>query len=89
MLPTQSFTFTAEGNTTRIDLSVVMKTSGFFSLMEFMLPAKLKKIWERYFENLDQIPNKQMSEFTNSDPQQIRGSIIASTRDHVKKESAV
>jgi hypothetical protein len=58
MLPTQSFTFTAVGNTTRIDLSVVMKTSGFFSMMEFMLPAQLKKIWGRYFVNLDQMLSK-------------------------------
>ena len=55
MLPLQSFTFTPEGNKTRIDLSVVMKTSGFFSMMEFMLPAQLKKIWEKYFINLDQL----------------------------------
>jgi uncharacterized protein YndB with AHSA1/START domain len=58
MLPTQSFTFTAEGNTTRIDLSVIMRTSGFFSMMEFMLPAQLKKIWGRYFVNLDQMLSK-------------------------------
>jgi uncharacterized protein YndB with AHSA1/START domain len=55
MLPVQSFTFTAEGNKTRIDLSVVMRTSGFFSMMEFMLPAQLKKIWEKYFINLNQL----------------------------------
>lgn len=58
MLPVQSFTFTPEGKKTRIDLSVVMRTSGFFSMMEFMLPAQLKKIWERYFENLDQLMSK-------------------------------
>ena len=58
MLPMQSFTFTPEGSKTRIDLSVVMKTSGFFSMMEFMLPAQLKTIWERYFENLDNLLNK-------------------------------
>lgn len=58
MLPVQSFTFTPEGNKTHIDLSVVMKTSGFFSMMEFMLPAQLKKIWEKYFENLDQLFDK-------------------------------
>jgi uncharacterized protein YndB with AHSA1/START domain len=55
MLPTQSFTFTLEGNKTRIDLSVIMRTSGFFRMMEFMLPAQLKKIWGRYFINLDQL----------------------------------
>lgn len=58
MLPVQSFTFTPDGNKTRIDLSVVMKTSGFFSMMEFMLPAQLKKIWENYFTSLDQLVNK-------------------------------
>jgi uncharacterized protein YndB with AHSA1/START domain len=58
MLPLQSFTFTPEGNKTRVDLSVIMKTSGFFSMMEFMLPAQLKKIWERYFENLDKLVSR-------------------------------
>ncbi len=58
MLPTQTFMFTTEGNATRIDLSVVMKTSGFMTMMEFMLPAQLKKIWEKYFINLDQLVGK-------------------------------
>ncbi len=60
MLPMQSFIYTPEGNKTRIDLSVEMRTSGFFSMMEFMLPAQLKKIWERYFVNLDQLMGKLM-----------------------------
>ena len=58
MLPLQTFTFTAEGNKTRLDLSVIMRTSGFFSMMEFMLPAQLKKMWEGYFENLDRLLSK-------------------------------
>ena len=58
MLPTQTFTFTPEGNGTRINLSVVMKTSGFFTMMEFMLPAQLKKIWEKYFVDLDRLVSK-------------------------------
>ena len=53
LLPTQSFVFTGEGGKTRIDLSVTMKTSGIFRLMEFMLPGKLKQIWAKYFQNLD------------------------------------
>ena len=55
MLPTQTFVFSAEGTGTRIDLSVVMRTSGFFSMMEFVLPAQMKKIWEKYFANLDRL----------------------------------
>ena len=58
ILPTQTFTFTPEGNATRIDISVLMRTSGFFMMMEFMLPAQLKKIWEKYFMNLNELVNK-------------------------------
>lgn len=58
MLPTQSFTFSLEENKTRVDLSVTMKVSGFFKLMEFMLPGQLKKIWAKYFENLNQLASK-------------------------------
>mgnify|MGYP002136875543 CR=1 FL=1 len=58
MLPTQSFTFSENGNTTQVELSVTMKVSGFFKLMEFMLPAQLKKIWGKYFENLNQLASK-------------------------------
>ena len=58
MLPTQTFTFSAEGNRTRIDLSVIMKTSGFFTMMDFVLPAQLKKIWEKYFSELDRLLSK-------------------------------
>lgn len=58
MLPTQSFVFSSEGNKTRIDLSVTMKVSGFFRLIQFMLPAQLKKIWSKYFENLNQLASK-------------------------------
>lgn len=58
MLPAQSFTFTAEGTKTRIDLSVLMKTSGFLTMMEFMLPAEMKKTWEQYFVNLDRLVSK-------------------------------
>jgi uncharacterized protein YndB with AHSA1/START domain len=55
MLPTQTFTFTPDGSGTRLTISVVMKTSGFFTMMEFMLPAQLKKLWEKYFISLDQL----------------------------------
>ena len=55
MLPTQTFTFAPEGSGTRLTISVVMKTSGFLTMMEFMLPAQLKKIWERYFDALDKL----------------------------------
>jgi len=55
MLPTQSFTFSSEENKTRVDLSVTMRVSGLFKLMEFMLPGQLKKIWSKYFENLNQL----------------------------------
>ncbi len=59
MLPKQSFTFSSEDNKTRVDLSVTMKVSGFFKLMEFMLPGQLKKIWSKYFENLSQLASGQ------------------------------
>jgi len=39
MPPTQTFFFVSEGNAKRIDLSDVMKTSGFLTMMEFILPA--------------------------------------------------
>jgi len=39
MPPTQTFFFASEGNAKRIDLSDVMKTSGFLTMMEFILPA--------------------------------------------------
>ena len=55
MLPTQTFTFVPEGTGTRLTISVVMKTSGFFTMMEFMLPAQLKRILEKYFVRLDQL----------------------------------
>ncbi len=55
LLPTQTFIFHADGNKTRIELSVKMRVSGFFKLMQFMLPGKLKKIWTKYFLNLDQL----------------------------------
>ena len=58
MLPTQSFTFANEGNNTRIDLEVTMKVTGFFKLMEFMFPMKLKPIWAKYFINLNQLSSK-------------------------------
>lgn len=57
-LPTQTFTFAPEGTGTRLTISVVMKTSGFFSMMEFMLPAQMKKIWERYFLKLQELVRK-------------------------------
>jgi uncharacterized protein YndB with AHSA1/START domain len=58
LLPTQSFLFSTEGNQTRIDLTVVMRVSGFFKLMQFMLPAQLKKTWAAYFANLNNLVSK-------------------------------
>jgi len=55
LLPTQEFTFTRQGNKTNVDLAVIMKVSGFFILMQPMLPMQLKKIWAGYFQNLNQI----------------------------------
>ena len=43
LLPTQSFLFSAEGNKTRIDLTVGMRLSGLLELMQFILPMQLKK----------------------------------------------
>lgn len=59
LLPTQSFVFSPEGDQTRIDLTVVMRVSGFFKLMQFMLPAQLKKTWAEYFANLNNLVSKQ------------------------------
>jgi len=58
LLPTQSFLFIAEGNKTRIDLTVVMRVSGLFKLMQFILPAQLKKTWTGYFVNLNDLVSK-------------------------------
>ncbi|HMC97986.1 MAG TPA: SRPBCC family protein [Flavobacteriales bacterium] len=55
LLPTQTFELAPEGQGTRLRLSVMMRTSGFFRLMEPMLPGKLKKIWVSYFEELDRL----------------------------------
>ena len=55
LLPTQEFTFTPQGNKTKVDLEVTMKVSGFFRLMQPMLPKQLKKIWAGYFQNLNQM----------------------------------
>ncbi len=55
LLPTQTFTFIAEGPVTRLQLSVLMRTSGFFRLMEPILPGQMKGIWAKYFENLDRL----------------------------------
>ncbi len=58
LLPTQSFIFSPEGNKTRIDLTVLMRVSGVFKLMQFMLPAQLKKTWTKYFINLNDLVSK-------------------------------
>jgi uncharacterized protein YndB with AHSA1/START domain len=58
LLPTQIFEFSDQKNKTGIDLTVHMRVSGFFKLMQFMLPAQLKKIWTKYFENLNQLLEK-------------------------------
>ena len=58
LLPTQSFLFSTEGNQTRIELTVMMKVSGVFRLMQFMLPAQLKKTWSQYFSNLNNLVSK-------------------------------
>ena len=55
LLPTQSFTFSPEGNGTKIHLQVTMRTSGFFRLMEPLLAGPLKKTWAKYFENVEHI----------------------------------
>ena len=58
LLPTQSFIFSPEGNKTRINLTVLMRVSGVFKLMQFMLPAQLKKTWTKYFINLNDLVSK-------------------------------
>jgi uncharacterized protein YndB with AHSA1/START domain len=58
LLPTQSFLFSTEGNKTRIDLTVIMKVSGFFKLLQFMLPGQLRKTWSEYFINLNNLVSK-------------------------------
>jgi uncharacterized protein YndB with AHSA1/START domain len=58
LLPTQSFTFTNEAGKTRVDLTVNMKVSGLFRLMQPMLPPKLKKVWANYFVNLNSLVQK-------------------------------
>ena len=55
LLPTQRFRFTQQGNETLVELEVEMRTKGFFRLMEFMLPAQLRKIWAKYFDNLNKL----------------------------------
>jgi uncharacterized protein YndB with AHSA1/START domain len=55
LLPTQEFTFTPQGNQTRVDLVVIMRVSGLFTLLQPMLPTQLKKTWAGYFQNLNQI----------------------------------
>jgi len=61
MLPSQKFAFISEGSNTRLDLEVNMKVSGVFKLMEFILPAMLKKIWKKYFVSLDQLASQHLN----------------------------
>ena len=53
ILPTQSFTFTPDNSGTHLQLDVDLKVSGFMKLMAPLFPAQFKKIWGKYFENLD------------------------------------
>ncbi|HTX17430.1 MAG TPA: SRPBCC family protein [Bacteroidota bacterium] len=53
LLPVQTFTFVPEDGGTRLTVSVLMKSSGFLTMMEFMLPAQLKKMWERNLAELE------------------------------------
>ncbi|MBM2839936.1 MAG: hypothetical protein HW412_464 [Bacteroidetes bacterium] len=63
LLPTQSFIFTPEGHSTRIYLSVTIKTSGVFGLLGFMLKSRREKTWKEYFLNLDSILGKSANPF--------------------------
>ncbi len=54
LLPTQSFSFSSQGDNTQIDLTVTMKVSGIFRLMQPLLPKQLKKIWRGYFKALNE-----------------------------------
>ena len=58
LLPTQSFTFSSQENKTTINLSVEMKVSGFFKIIQFMLSNKLKKVWAGYFINLNDLAGR-------------------------------
>ena len=54
LLPTQSFSFSSSGSGTKIDLTVTMKVSGIFKLLQPVLPRQLKKIWRGYFKALNE-----------------------------------
>lgn len=58
LLPTQSFLFSTEGNRTRIDLTVTMRVSGVFKLIQLMLPTQLRKTWAAYFVNLNNLVSR-------------------------------
>jgi len=55
ILPTQTFEFYSEGSKTKIDLKVTLYVSGFFRLIQFILPSKSKKTWSGYFVNLNNL----------------------------------
>ena len=54
ILPTQSFTLTPKSNGTQIQLNVDLKVSGPMKLMAPLFPKQFKKIWAKYFINLNE-----------------------------------
>jgi uncharacterized protein YndB with AHSA1/START domain len=58
LLPTLSFILAPEGRSTRVYLSVTMKSSGLSSLLGFMQSSRLKRGWSEYLTDLDRILGK-------------------------------
>jgi uncharacterized protein YndB with AHSA1/START domain len=58
VLPTQAFTLTPEGGKSKITLDVDLRITGFLTLMAPLFPAQFKKIWAKYFENLNALVKK-------------------------------
>ena len=55
LLPTQTFILHSCAEGCELTLDVVMRTSGFWSLMAPVLPMMLKKIWKQYFIDLEKL----------------------------------
>jgi len=53
ILPTQRFTFSSQGTSTQVQLDVDLQVSGILKIFAPLFPAKFKKIWAGYFENLN------------------------------------
>lgn len=56
--PIQTFTFEAQGNATNFSVSITLRTSGLFRLMEPLMPKMIAKNWDGYLVKLKEVLEK-------------------------------